>query len=205
MSSGHVLRWDCDGRSVALVGAKDAPGQRERLLNQLLDALPGTPRSCRLRHDLAGRPVASIRERGGDVALGVSFSRHGGWLWAALSRSASLGLDACGADGFAGPYPDERVFSPLELTMARSLTPDPASARALLWSVKEAAVKSLGTGFNALEPKEVAVGGMATEAQGTLRFRVATRLGELSVRCGTHFAFQLAVALPAQAAGRANG
>ena len=135
MTTGHLLRWDCDGRSVALVGAKDASG----------------------------------------------------------------------ADGFTDPYPAERVFNPRKFAMARSLRPAPANARALPWSVKEAMGKGLDTGFNALEPKEAVAGGMTAEAQGTLRFRVATRLGDFCVQCGAHFAFQLTEALPVQAAGRANG
>jgi hypothetical protein len=92
-----------------------------------------------------------------------------------------------GADEFGSEYPLHRVFHPEELHHAVRLTGGvPAEASALLWSVKEAAVKALGCAFHLVDPRQITVyppeeakGGWHTfpvrlSGKALLRFPLAT-------------------------------
>ena len=111
-----------------------------------------------------GRPDLQV---GGFRGPAISFSEGGGTVWAALSGDDSdIGIDVAGAAEFPGDYPVHRVFHPDELRHGLKLADgDLAHACALLWSVKEAAVKALGCAFHRVDPLQVRVS-PAEEAPG---------------------------------------
>ncbi len=114
---------------------------------------------------LLGRPHLLVGEYQGPA---ISFSEGGGKVWAALCGDESdIGIDVAGSDEFRGEYPFQRVFQPQELQHALRLTGgDLEDASALLWSVKEAAVKALGCGFHLVEPRHLNVYPSAGVAAG---------------------------------------
>jgi phosphopantetheinyl transferase len=89
----------------------------------------------------------------------ISFSEGGGKRWAALcSDKFDIGIDTAGADEFEGKYPLGRIFHAQEIQHA--LIPadgDLPKASALLWSIKEAAVKALGCAFHLVDPLQIQV------------------------------------------------
>lgn len=103
-----------------------------------------------------GRPHLLLGECRGPA---ISFSEGGGRVWAALCGDASdVGIDAAGTDEFNSAYPFHRVFHPQELQRAVQLADgDLKEASALLWSVKEAVVKALGSGFHLVDPRQITV------------------------------------------------
>jgi phosphopantetheinyl transferase len=107
------------------------------------------------------------------VGPSVSFSVGGGRVWAALCGDESdIGIDVAGPDEFPGGYPSHRVFLPEELDHALGLAGgDMGRASALLWSVKEAAVKALGCAFHLVDPRQIAVF-PSTGESGTYTFPV---------------------------------
>jgi phosphopantetheinyl transferase len=107
-------------------------------------------------HDPLGRPRLLLGECKGPA---ISFSQGGGKIWAALCPDMSdVGIDAAGTDEFPPDYPFSRVFHEQELQQALSLTcGDLKKAAALLWSVKEAAVKALGCAFHLVDPLQLCV------------------------------------------------
>jgi len=107
-------------------------------------------------HGPLGRPQIWLGEVPGPA---VSFSEGGGRIWAALCGDGSdIGIDVAAAGEFQDDYPLHRVFHDQELHHAGRLTGgDAAKAAALLWSIKEAAVKALGCGFHLVSPREVHV------------------------------------------------
>jgi phosphopantetheinyl transferase len=128
----------------------------------------------RLVRGLLGRPQLLLGEYPGPA---VSFSESGGKVWAALcGDGADIGIDVAGTDEFQGEYPLHRVFLPAELDHASKLAGgDLAAAAALLWSIKEAAVKALGCAFHLLEPRQITVfpaAGVTVEGDGGYTFAV---------------------------------
>src|SRR5512140_168981 len=117
---------------------------------------PGDDGPIRVVHDPLGKPLFMLGEHRGPA---VSFSEGGGRLWAALCGDDSdIGIDVAGADEFEGEYPIHRVFLKQELRQASMLAGgDMAEASALLWSVKEAAVKALGCAFHLVDPRQITV------------------------------------------------
>jgi hypothetical protein len=112
-----------------------------------------------------GRPHLLVGEYRGPA---ISFSEGGGKVWAALSGDDSdIGIDVAGTDEFQGEYPLHRVFHPEELQHALELAGgDPEGASALLWSIKEAAVKALGCAFHLVDPRHITVHPSAGGAEG---------------------------------------
>lgn len=148
MPEAGGLLWVCGGVAVRLAGAPEAPGLQGQLTELLLASSSGAdaPEGFRLEHDALGRPQV-LSTTGAPLDFGVSFSRHGGRLWAAVAAHPGLGVDAAGAEDFAGDYPDAKAFGPEELAAALRLSASREEARALLWSLKEAAAKAAGTGL----------------------------------------------------------
>lgn len=110
-------------------------------------------------HGPLGRPHLLLGENHGPA---VSFSQGGGRLWAAIcgddGDDSDIGIDAAGPDEFSIEYPYHRVFHLQELQHALRMTGgDRGNASALLWSIKEAAVKALGCGFHLVDPREIHV------------------------------------------------
>jgi phosphopantetheinyl transferase (holo-ACP synthase) len=123
---------------------------REQLAG-LTDDMP-----IQIVHDPLGKPRLLLGECEGPA---ISFSEGGGKIWAALCTDVpDIGIDAVGTDEFPQKYPFGRVFGVQELQQALSLTcGDLKKAAALLWSVKEAAVKALGCAFHLADPLQLCV------------------------------------------------
>jgi hypothetical protein len=138
------------------------PGAKERLVRQLLASLPGQETGCAspptpgpviLEKTFLGQPRLRLGEQPGPA---ISFSQAAGCLWAALTCTGQVGVDAALPSEFEAGYPMARAFRPAELDWARPLSGGAtAGAAALLWALKEAAVKALGVGFHLLDPLEV--------------------------------------------------
>jgi len=137
-------------------------GVKERLVQRLLAGLPGlqtggagqpAPGTVSLETTALGQPRLFL---GGQPGPAVSFSQAAGRIYAALTPAGQVGVDAAMPAEFEADYPMARVFRPAELAWARPLVGGPsAGAAALLWALKEAAVKALGVGFHFLEPLAV--------------------------------------------------
>lgn len=135
---------------------------KEALIQDLLKALgdvtrpgasrcPGPP--VRLETDVQGRPLLFLGDAPGPA---VSFSMAGGRVYAALAARGQVGVDVAYPEEFRPPYPFARVFSPGEWELAHRLSRgDARRAAALLWSLKEAALKARGEGFRRLAPGQV--------------------------------------------------
>ena len=123
---------------------------------QRCQSAPSEALPIQLIRGLLGRPQLLLGE---DPGPAISFSECGGKVWAALcGDGAEIGIDVAGTDEFQGGYPLHRVFQSAELDHASRLTGgDLAAAAALLWSIKEAAVKALGCAFHLLEPRQITV------------------------------------------------
>jgi phosphopantetheinyl transferase len=118
-----------------------------------------------LKSDSRGKPEIWLGAAPGPA---LSFSWSAGQLWAAVGRAeSSLGLDAAAPEEFFGSYPYHRIFMKTEWETAMTLAAgDRPEAAALLWTVKEAAVKAEGYGFHLLSPKQVQVNFAGSEEQG---------------------------------------
>jgi phosphopantetheinyl transferase len=139
-------------------------GVKERLVQLLLASLPGqetsgarqsAPGTVSLELTALGQPRLVL---GGQPGPAVSFSQAAGRVWAALTSTGQVGVDAAMPAEFEAGYPLARAFRAAELDWARPLTgEDTPGAAALLWALKEAAVKALGVGFHFLDPLAVEV------------------------------------------------
>ena len=169
----HGPRWFDPAATQALSGlgpdgpviyASDlnGPGAKERLVRRLLAGLPGQETGFATQPELwpvslgktaLGQPHLKL---GGRPGPSISFSQAAGCLWAALTPVGQVGVDAALPSEFEESYPWARAFRPAELAWARPLVGgDTAGAAALLWALKEAAVKALGVGFHFLDPLAV--------------------------------------------------
>lgn len=154
------------GRCESVIYASDSPGAgaKERLVRRLLASLPGQetddagqwpPGPVSLQVTALGQPRLFL---GGQPGPAVSFSQAAGRLYAALTPAGQVGVDAAMPAEFEAGYPLARAFRPAELDWARPLSGgDTPGAAALLWALKEAAVKALGVGFHFLDPLAVEV------------------------------------------------
>jgi hypothetical protein len=109
----------------------------------------------RIEHDDLGRPILLLR--GQNYGPSLSFSYGPGRLYGAMAENGPIGLDFASPGDFTGRYPFHRVFSPGEFQLLDHLGLEKSSLAALLWSVKEAAVKSRGSGFHLIDPLEVII------------------------------------------------
>ena len=169
------------------------------LLREHLGGMEGSPRTdCRFSdradlpiqvvHDPLGRPQLLQGECEGPA---ISFSEGGGKIWAALCGDASnIGIDAAGTDEFPKEYPFHRAFHVQELRQALRLTGgDLKKGSALLWSIKEAAVKALGCAFHLVDPRHICVYPSAAEKDDWYIFTVClagkalTRFPRMASRC----------------------
>ena len=138
------------------------PGAKERLVRRLLASLPGQDPGFASQPELwpvsleltaLGQPRLRLNGQPGPA---VSFSQAAGRLWAALTPAGQVGVDAALPSEFEEGYPMARACRGAELDWARHLCGgDTAGAAALLWALKEAAVKALGVGFHVLDPLAV--------------------------------------------------
>jgi hypothetical protein len=154
------------GPSDPVIYASDlaGAGAKERLVQRLLASLPGqeaggagpwAPGPVSLELTPLGQPRLFL---GGQPGPAVSFSQAAGRIYAALTCTGQVGVDAAMPAEFEAGYPMARAFRPAELDWARPLSGgNPSGAAALLWTLKEAAVKALGVGFHFLDPLAVEV------------------------------------------------
>jgi 4'-phosphopantetheinyl transferase superfamily len=137
----------------------EGAGVKKRLVRRLLAGLPGqetdgpgpsAPGMVNLEVTTLGQPRLILDGQPGPA---VSFSRAAGRIYAALTPAGQVGVDAAMPAEFDPGYPMARVFQPAELDWARHVNGGSAAgAAALLWALKEAAVKALGVGFHVLDP-----------------------------------------------------
>jgi hypothetical protein len=163
----------------------DREGAKEWLTTQLLSRLMSlAPHGAPLR----GKGLPTIEEDSlgkpflfwpGASVPAISFSHAQGRTWAAMAWCSGVGIDAAFPEEFHGHYPLARAFRSRELDQGLDLCRgDLHDAAALIWSLKEAAVKAAGWGFNLLDPLEVEVGVPMPWADGFI-FEVNAR-GSLS-------------------------
>ncbi len=153
--------------------APAGPGAKQHLAALLWARLHGGSRERGSALGLAtsrlGRPVLLVGRRQGPR---VSFCHAGGLTWAALANTRGVGIDLAHPQEFAGDYPLARVFSAGEMRRLRRLCPERRQRAALLWSLKEAAAKALGTGFHTTSPLRLRCSAPLVEA-GRLRFQIS--------------------------------
>jgi phosphopantetheinyl transferase len=174
----------CDIDPVAVHQARRMADQIHlvSILREHLAGMEGSPatngcfsyradKSIQVVHDPLGRPQLLLGECHGPA---VSFSRGGGKLWAALCEDAlDIGIDVAETADFSTGYPFPRVFHTQELGHALKLTRgDWKKASALLWSIKEAAVKALGCAFHRVDPRHICVDPATAETDGGFLFTV---------------------------------
>lgn len=150
---------------VVYASTNESPTAKEYLARCLLEGLtgkiseksrPGGQLTLQLDHCPLGQPLLLLDGKPGPS---ISFSQAGGKTWSALAGSGRVGIDVALSAEFPRDYPLQQAFSPPEFACASILCQGDASiTAALLWSLKEAAVKALGVGFNYLNPREVETG-----------------------------------------------
>lgn len=151
------------GSPVIFGSTESIRGAKLCLTRMLLRALgrlnPGWNDWSRGKEVLLKSPFGAPRLfLGGKQGPSLSFSHNDGQLWGAMCSTGSVGIDVAHPEEFVGTYPFARAFRPKDLKWAKALCNNgTARGAALLWSVKEAAVKATGTGFHLLDPLDVAV------------------------------------------------
>lgn len=171
----HTLLGLTMGQTVLFASASFEHEAGPRLTRRLLQALgrldprwrSATAENAFTLHKTPlGRPYLLLGDRQGPS---LSFSHEEGRLWAAMDSHGCVGIDVAYTEEFSGAYPFKRAFTPEELNCARAFGhKNTARAAALIWSVKEAAVKATGTGFNCYDPLEVRVESPRMRGQGIL-------------------------------------
>jgi phosphopantetheinyl transferase len=158
----NILTPSGHGGPVIYGSQKAEPEDKERLVTLLLDTLARLETRFAafygqgpiiLEKDFMGRPRLLVGDAKGPK---VSFCHACSRTWAAMYGGCGVGIDVAFPDEFQGDYPLERVFRQREFVWAREFCgDDPAQTAALLWSLKEAAVKALGCGFNLFDPLDI--------------------------------------------------
>jgi phosphopantetheinyl transferase len=111
-----------------------------------------------------GQPLLKL---GGKSGPSLSFSEDEGLVWTAMAGRGRVGVDATREVDFEPPYPYARAFGTAEWDWASRLCQGrTASAAALLWAAKEAAVKALGVGFHTLDPLDLEVAKLSPAWEG---------------------------------------
>jgi phosphopantetheinyl transferase len=169
----HLLPRLGQAGPVVYAAVESGEGAREFLAARLLAALAGQAsewtealkwRPLSLDSGPLGQPLLQL---GGKPGPSISFSVDGGLVWAAISGRGRVGVDAARDADFQPPYPYSRAFGKEEWDWAsRHCQGRTASAAALLWAAKEAAVKALGVGFHTTDPLELSVAKLSPAWEG---------------------------------------
>jgi phosphopantetheinyl transferase len=103
-----------------------------------------------------------------------------------MAGSGVLGIDVALPEEFPRGYPLGRAFGTAEFAKALKLCAgNCALTAALLWSLKEAAVKAVGLGFHCFDPLEVEANFSATQCDGLLfQVRAGRPIGVRAFREG---------------------
>lgn len=126
--------------------------------------------------DFLGKPI--VREAG-LPRLSVSFSQGEALMWAAICQNGVCGVDSAHSEEFRGAYPFKRAFHEDEFeSLSAGTDVSREEAAAILWSVKEAAVKALGCGFHLIDPLQMNVVSVGVRSAGLLSTAVVSGLGE---------------------------
>jgi phosphopantetheinyl transferase (holo-ACP synthase) len=161
------------GEPVVYAAVEAGDGARELVAARLLEALAGLAPEwtgarewgpLTLDNGPLGQPLLRLGDQPGP---GLSFSEAGGLLWAALTSKGQVGIDAAREEDLTPPYPYSRAFRLEEWEWAwRHCQGRAASAAALLWAAKEAAVKALGVGFHTIAPLDLEVAPLSPAWEG---------------------------------------
>ena len=161
------------GEPVIYAAVEKGEGAREFLAARLVDALAGVAPEWSEASSWGGLEVVAgplgqpFLQLGGRPGPSISFSTAGDLLWAAVAALGQVGVDAAREEDFSAPYPYSRAFGPKEWDWARRhCQGQTASAAALLWAAKEAAVKARGVGFHTLDPLDLEVVLLAPAGEG---------------------------------------
>lgn len=88
----------------------------------------------------------------------ISFAYSLSDVWAALCLPGwNCGVDVAWPEEFTTGYPFAKVFTESELSKLERMNRDRASAAAILWSAKEAAVKAWGCGFHYMGWRDIRI------------------------------------------------
>ena len=160
----HTLTDLAMGETVLFASAPFEHDAEPKLTLRLLQALgrldprwrsAGDKNAFTLHKTTLGKPYLLLEDRQGPA---LSFSHEEGRLWAAMGNHGCVGIDVAYPEEFTGGYPFKRAFRPEELDCVCALGhKNTGRAAALIWSLKEASVKAVGTGFNCYDPLEVRV------------------------------------------------
>lgn len=146
----------------------DEDGAKKELYNALYHALMRYDSSWeettwQLDQDALGQPRLRSSNLDGPS---ISYSHGAGRLYGAMTGMGHVGCDYSAKSDFKLNYPVGQAFLPEEWGRALDTHEEPESAAALLWSVKEAVVKALGTGFHYYDPLEFEVELLDAHANG---------------------------------------
>ncbi len=148
-----VIRGNAPDRVAIAIGCASA-GAKSALIRALINTSLAITDfdSIRLSRNRLGKPLLILDD---DKHLGFSCSYLGDKIWVAVADSnIPVGVDAAAPNEFMNNYPFEHAFSKNECERIRSNT-DQIGYAARLWSMKEAIVKAMGTGFHCLNPSEI--------------------------------------------------
>jgi phosphopantetheinyl transferase len=177
VNSSNVHTCPALGDFVIFSSIESSAGAKQYLARRLLQTLEqldpawngwSYERSILVKTAL-GKPFLLLN---GNEGPSLSFSHGEERLWSAVSSKGRVGIDVAYPEDFADGYPFARAFHPDELEWASALChSNTARGAALLWSVKEASVKAVGTGFHRFDPQQVRVG-MPLVDENKFLFRV---------------------------------
>jgi phosphopantetheinyl transferase len=198
---GRSVLWSHCGPSPFANGSESRKEHKERLLRALLRSFMTSGLGADLGitehsfsynviYDKLGKPRVVLNDVMGPS---ISISHSSGMTWAALAAHGSeVGIDAARSDDFEGDYPLHRVFHGGELDLLLEKTDGNRSdSAALVWSAKEAFVKSLGCAFHFFSPLEVTTTPLALQSDhALLRVRVSDK-GLEKVRCINDFPMEI--------------
>lgn len=155
------MQFKCGSVSVQVTRiAEDA--DQDEALRDVCALLSCEAETVRIEKDRLGAPRLICQGR----MPAVSLSSARGERWIAMAWAGSLGIDVACPEDFEPPYPVSRVFGRTEVGLVESLGLETLSGYALLWSLKESVAKSLGTGFNGVEPDELVASAFRTTNDG---------------------------------------
>ena len=125
------------------------------ILRHFLPPKMATEHDISLSADSLGSPRLSTSL---PVALDVSFSYCRDRIWAVIALDYPIGIDVENKESFSSSYPLSRVFSKREQLKFSEIAACRSSAAAALWTCKEAVAKSMKSGFNTIDPRDLSIG-----------------------------------------------